>query len=111
MRCAWPWLDELEDGGKVGRGERELRNTGGKIAYYGDFGADTQIFRHRPVCFPQLQFRNESHGQETLRAAIHRLGFEKDERSSHSFRSGASALLNEVNFNTVDRTAACPRSA
>ena len=38
-------------------------------------------------------------GKETLRAAIHRLVFEKDEMSAHSFRSGASTLLNEVNFN------------
>ena len=38
-------------------------------------------------------------GKETLRAAIHRLGFEKDEMSAHGFRSMASTLLNEMNFN------------
>ena len=49
--------------------------------------------------FPSYNSEKKVMGKETLRAAIHRLGFEKDEMSAHGFRSMASTLLNEMNFN------------
>ncbi len=49
--------------------------------------------------FPSYNTETKSMGRETLRSALRRLGFEKDEMCPHGFRSMASTLLNEMNFN------------
>lgn len=49
--------------------------------------------------FPSYNTEKKSMGRGTLRSAVRRLGFEKDEMCPHGFRSMASTLLNELNFN------------
>lgn len=49
--------------------------------------------------FPSYNTEKKSMGRGTLRSAVRRLGFEKNEMCPHGFRSMASTLLNELNFN------------
>jgi integrase len=50
--------------------------------------------------FPSLRSRERQLSDNTLNAALRRLGFAKDEMTAHGFRSMASTLLNEKNFNS-----------
>ena len=48
--------------------------------------------------FPSLRSRNRCMSDNTMNAALRRLGFGKDEMTSHGFRSMASTRLNEMGF-------------
>lgn len=45
--------------------------------------------------FPSLIARDKPISENTLNQALRRMGFEKDEHTSHGFRASASSLLNE----------------
>lgn len=45
--------------------------------------------------FPSLIARNKPISENTLNQALRRMGFDKDEHTSHGFRASASSLLNE----------------
>jgi integrase len=49
--------------------------------------------------FPSLRTESRPISDNTLNAALRRLGFEKDEMVAHGFRSIASTCLNEQGFN------------
>jgi integrase len=46
-------------------------------------------------CFPSIRTRARPMSENTLNAALRRLGYTKEEMCSHGFRSTASTLLNE----------------
>lgn len=48
--------------------------------------------------FPSLISRDKPISENTLNQALRRMGFDKDEHTSHGFRSSASSLLNESGF-------------
>jgi len=45
--------------------------------------------------FPSIHYPRRPLSENTLNAALRRLGFEQSEASAHGFRSSASSLLNE----------------
>lgn len=49
--------------------------------------------------FPSLRGRGRSMSENTVNAALRRLGYSKDEMTGHGFRSMASTLLNEHGWN------------
>lgn len=52
----------------------------------------------RRFLFPSMRGRDRYMSENTIGAALRRLGFTKDEMSAHGFRSMASTLLNELGF-------------
>lgn len=48
--------------------------------------------------FPSLRSKNRCMSDNTMNAALRRLGFGKDEMTAHGFRSMASTQLNEMGF-------------
>jgi integrase len=56
------------------------------------------ITGHGRYLFPSLRTRERSISENTLNAALRRLGYTKDEMTSHGFRAMASTLLNEQGF-------------
>ena len=50
---------------------------------------------HGDLAFPSLHASGRPLSENTLNAALRRLGFTKDEATSHGFRASASTLLNE----------------
>lgn len=50
---------------------------------------------HRPLVFPGVRAPNRPLSENTLNAALRRLGYASDEMSAHGFRTVASTLLNE----------------
>lgn len=50
--------------------------------------------------FPGLRSRKRPMSDNTLNAALRRLGFDKSEQTAHGFRSIASTLLNELGWNS-----------
>ena len=48
--------------------------------------------------FPSIRTRQRPLSNNTLNAALRRLGFSKDEHTAHGFRSSASSMLNEQGF-------------
>lgn len=52
--------------------------------------------RHDGYVFPSIRTHTRPMSENTLNAALRRLGFTKDEVSTHGFRSTASTLLNEA---------------
>jgi integrase len=50
------------------------------------------------LLFPSLRSRERPISENTLGAALRRLGYSKDEMTAHGFRSVASTLLNEQGF-------------
>ena len=48
--------------------------------------------------FPSLRSRARSISDNTLNAALRRLGFSKDEMTTHGFRKSASTLLHEMGY-------------
>ncbi|HTW37557.1 MAG TPA: integrase arm-type DNA-binding domain-containing protein [Steroidobacteraceae bacterium] len=56
------------------------------------------ITGHGRYLFPSLRTRERPISENTLGAALRRLGYSKDEMTAHGFRSTASTLLNEQGF-------------
>jgi integrase len=57
-----------------------------------------ELFRltgHRPLVFPSVQSPSKPLSENTLNAALRRMGFAHSEATAHGFRSSASTLLNE----------------
>jgi len=50
--------------------------------------------------FPNLRSKTRPMSENTVNAALKRLGYTKDDMTGHGFRSIASTLLNEMNYNT-----------
>lgn len=50
------------------------------------------------LCFPGLRSRSRPMSENTITAALRRMGYGSDEQSGHGFRSMASTLLNEQGF-------------
>lgn len=48
-----------------------------------------------PLAFPAVHTRQRPMSENTLNAALRRMGYTKEEHTSHGFRSSASSLLNE----------------
>jgi integrase len=62
--------------------------------------------------FPSLRSRDRCMSENTINAALRRLGFSKDEMCAHGFRSAASSLLNESgewNSDAIERQTAFAR--
>lgn len=53
---------------------------------------------HGRFCFPSLRSPQRPISENTLNAALRRLGFGKDEMTAHGFRSMASTRLNEMGW-------------
>lgn len=50
---------------------------------------------HRPLVFPSVSSPKRPISENTMNAALRRMGFSKEEMTSHGFRATASTLLNE----------------
>jgi integrase len=57
---------------------------------------------YRGYVFPSMRTRQRSMSENTLNAALRRLGYAKDEMTAHGFRATASTLLNESGKWTPD---------
>ena len=53
-------------------------------------------------CFPSIRTQTRPMSENTLNAALRRLGYTKEEVCSHGFRSTASTLLNEAGLFNPD---------
>ena len=53
------------------------------------------ISGHRTFVFPGVRSPDRAMSENTINAALRRLGYGKDEMTGHGFRSAASSLLNE----------------
>jgi integrase len=53
-----------------------------------------------PYVFPSLLSAERPMSNNTINAALRRLGYDSDEQTGHGFRSMASTLLNEQGFST-----------
>jgi integrase len=51
------------------------------------------------LLFPGVRSPSRPLSENTLNAALRRLGYAKDDMSSHGFRAAASSLLNECSIN------------
>ncbi|MEQ9566289.1 MAG: site-specific integrase, partial [Pseudomonadales bacterium] len=54
-----------------------------------------QLTGHRPLVFPSVSSPIRPISENTMNAALRRMGFTKEEMTSHGFRATASTLLNE----------------
>ena len=54
-----------------------------------------EISGHRSLLFPGARDPKRSISENTLNAALRRLGYSKDEMTAHGFRAAASSILNE----------------
>ncbi len=54
-----------------------------------------QLTGHRPLVFPSVSSPKRPISENTMNAALRRMGFTKVEMTSHGFRATASTLLNE----------------
>lgn len=54
-----------------------------------------EITGNRAIAFPSVSSPNRPLSENTLNAALRRMGFAKEEMTSHGFRATASSLLNE----------------
>jgi len=52
--------------------------------------------------FPSVRSAARCMSENTINAALHRLGFQKDEMTGHGFRSAASSMLNESDLWSAD---------
>lgn len=57
---------------------------------------------HKKLLLPGLTSSEKPISENTLNAALRRLGFGQDEMTSHGFRATASTLLNESGLWSVD---------
>lgn len=55
------------------------------------------MVRKGPLCFPSTRSAERPISENTLNAAMRRMGYSKDEVTAHGFRATASTLLNESN--------------
>ncbi|GKS69951.1 integrase [Nitrosomonas sp. PY1] len=60
---------------------------------------------HGRYLFPSVRTPDRSLSENTVNAALRRLGYEKDQMTGHGFRSMASTILNEQgwNFDAIER--------
>ena len=63
------------------------------------FARNTSTDWHGKYVFPSLRCPNRPMSENTVLAALRRLGYAKDEMTGHGFRSMASTLLNEQGWN------------
>jgi len=56
----------------------------------------------RPLVFPSLRSRDRPMSENTINAALRRLGYDKDTMTGHGFRASARTLLDEVLGMRVD---------
>lgn len=57
---------------------------------------------NRRLAFPSTQYAERPLSENTLNAALRRLGFSNSEATSHGFRASASSLLNEAGLWSAD---------
>jgi integrase len=57
---------------------------------------------HRKFLFPSVRSVARCMSENTINAALRRLGFDKDEMTGHGFRSAASSMLNESGLWNAD---------
>lgn len=57
---------------------------------------------NRRLVFPSTQYADRPLSENTMNAALRRLGFGQDEATSHGFRASASTLLNESGLWNAD---------
>jgi integrase len=50
----------------------------------------------RPLAFPSLRSRDRPMSENTINAALRRLGYDKDTQTGHGFRASARTMLDEV---------------
>jgi len=60
------------------------------------------ITGHGKFLFPSVRSAARCMSENTINAALRRLGFEKDEMTGHGFRSAASSMLNESGLWNAD---------
>ena len=60
------------------------------------------ITGHGKYLFPSIRLALRCMSENTINAALRRLGFEKEEMTSHGFRSAASSMLNESGLWNAD---------
>ncbi|WOJ88323.1 site-specific integrase [Methylocapsa polymorpha] len=60
------------------------------------------ITGHGKFLFPSVRSAVRCMSENTINAALRRLGFEKDEMTGHGFRSAASSMLNESGLWNAD---------
>lgn len=59
------------------------------------FRAQKELTGDERYVFPSIKSRRQPISENTLNGALRRLGFTKDEMTSHGFRASANSLLNE----------------
>jgi integrase len=60
------------------------------------------ITGHGKFLFPSIPLASRCMSENTINAALRRLGFDKDEMTGHGFRSAASSMLNESGLWNAD---------
>jgi integrase len=60
------------------------------------------ITGHGKFLFPSVRTPSRCMSENTINAALRRLGFRKDEMTGHGFRSAASSMLNESGLWNAD---------
>jgi integrase len=60
------------------------------------------ITGHGKFLFPSVRSASRCMSENTINAALRRLGFDKDEMTGHGFRSAASSMLNESGLWNAD---------
>jgi integrase len=55
-----------------------------------------------PLLFPSLRSKKRPISNNTVNAALRRIGFSHEQHTGHGFRSTASTLLNEQGWNPTD---------
>jgi integrase len=63
---------------------------------------------YSPYLFPSLRSVDRPMSENTINAALRRMGFAQDEMTGHGFRAMAATLLNGPMASRRHRTAACP---
>jgi integrase len=58
-----------------------------------------RITGHGPLLFPSVRTIDRPMSDNTVNAALRRMGYSKEEMTGHGFRSMASTLLNEQGWN------------
>ena len=83
--------------GRDGRNKRPYRNDGEERQGQGQgLQAPTEMGFYSPCFFPSLRSLSRPMSDNTLNAALRRLGYAKDQMTAHGFRALAATLLNEM---------------
>ena len=61
-----------------------------------------EITGHGKLLFPSVRSAHRCMSENTINAALRRLGYGKDEMSGHGFRAAASSMLNESGLWNAD---------